>query len=104
MLLFQILLNCFTLLSMFSTAWCTEPLLQGLGLSLATKTAGSLTAGQCCGSRDRLPWLLPLTLSTLLKRDSFVQITGKVNYGYWISNEVVTVSCKVNRFPSQSFI
>lgn len=74
----QILLNCFTLLSMFSTAWCTEPLLQGLGLSLATKTAGSLTAGQCCGSRDRLPWLLPLTLSTLLKRDSFVQITGKV--------------------------
>lgn len=71
------LLNCLTLLSAVSAAWCDVAILQGIGLSSTTEPASLLTAKQC-GSLERFPWLLPLTLSTLLKREPWTQITGKV--------------------------
>ena len=57
---------------MICAAWCTVPLLQGLGPSPLTESAIGLTA-------QRFPWLLPLTLSTLLKKEPWVQLTGKVH-------------------------
>lgn len=66
------------LLSMVSAAWSDVPILQGIGLSTTTEPTLSLTA-EHCGSLERFPRLLPLTLSTLLKREPWTQITGKVN-------------------------
>lgn len=63
---------------MVCAAWCTVPLLQGLGPSPLTEPAIGLTA-EYFGSPQRFPWLLPLTLSTLLKKEPWVQLTGKVH-------------------------
>lgn len=60
---------------MVCAAWCTESLLQGV------VTIGQSTPDHKrdhCGRVDLLPWLLPLTLSSLLKKDPWLQIRGKV--------------------------
>ena len=69
------LLNCLTLLSMVCAAWCTESLLQGV-VSIGQSTPDHKRVH--CGTLDLLPWLLPLTLSSLLKKDPWLQIRGKV--------------------------
>ncbi|XP_044183101.1 focadhesin-like isoform X2 [Acropora millepora] len=71
----QMLLNCLTLLSMVCAAWCTESLLQGV-VSIGPSTPDQKRVH--CGTLDLLPWLLPLTLSSLLKKDPWLQIRGKV--------------------------
>ena len=63
---------------MISAALCTVPLLQGLVLSSRTEPTVGQTA-ENCRSLERLSWLLPLTLSTLLGNEPWSQITGKVN-------------------------
>jgi len=73
----KVLFNCFTLLSMISATWSNVPLLQGLVLSPTTEPTVGFTA-EYCGWYERLPWLLPLALSTLLKTEPWAQIAGKV--------------------------
>lgn len=70
-------LNCLTTLSIISAALCTVPLLQGLVLSSRTEPTVGQTA-ENCRSLERLSWLLPLTLSTLLGNEPWSQITGKM--------------------------
>lgn len=60
---------------MACAAWCTESLLQGV-VSIGQSTPDHKT--DHCGTLDLLPWLLPLTLSSLLKKDPWLQIRGKV--------------------------
>ena len=60
---------------MVCAAWCTESLLQGV-VSIGQSTPDHKRVH--CGTLDLLPWLLPLTLSSLLKKDPWLQITGKV--------------------------
>ncbi|CAH3022453.1 unnamed protein product, partial [Porites evermanni] len=73
----RVLLNCFTVLSMVSAAWCTVPILQALAPFPSNQpTVGQITA--CCESLERLPWLLPLTLSTLLREEPWAPVAGKV--------------------------
>ncbi|XP_015773334.1 PREDICTED: LOW QUALITY PROTEIN: focadhesin-like [Acropora digitifera] len=71
----QMLLNCLTLLSMVCAVWCTESLLQGV-VSIGQSTPDHKRVH--CGTLDLLPWLLPLTLPSLLKKDPWLQIRGKV--------------------------
>jgi len=73
----KILVNCLTLLSMVCAAWCDVPILQGIGQLSTTEPSFQLTAEQC-GSLESFLWLLPLTLSTLVKQEPWTQITGKV--------------------------
>ncbi|XP_068741397.1 focadhesin-like [Montipora capricornis] len=73
----QVVSNCLTLLSMVCEAWCTDSLLQGLLISSTSQTKGGHKSDHR-GTHDRLPWLLPLTLSNLLKKEPWLQITGKV--------------------------
>ena len=77
MFLFQVVSNCLTLLSMVCEAWCTDSLLQGLLISSTSQTKGGHKSDHR-GTHDKLPWLLPLTLSSLLKKEPWLQITGKV--------------------------
>ena len=71
------LVNCLRLLSMVCAAWCDVPILQGIGQLSTTEPLLQLTAEQC-ESRESFVWLLPLTLSTLIKQEPWTQITGKV--------------------------
>lgn len=63
---------------MVCAAWCDVPVLQGIGLLSTTEPSLQLTA-EHCGTLERFLWLLPLTLSTLIKKEPWTQITGKVN-------------------------
>ena len=63
---------------MVCAAWCDVPILQGIGQLSTTQPPVQLAAVQC-GSLERFLWLLPLTLSTLIKQEPWTQITGKVN-------------------------
>ena len=71
------LVNCLTLLSVVCAAWCDVPILQGIGQLSTAEPSLQLTAEQC-GSLESFLWLLPLTLSTLIKQEPWTQITGKV--------------------------
>lgn len=62
---------------MVCAAWCDVPILQGIGQLSTTEPLLQLTAEQC-ESRESFVWLLPLTLSTLIKQEPWTQITGKV--------------------------
>lgn len=63
---------------MVCAAWCEVPLLQGLGQPPTAEPAMRLTAPYC-GSLETSPWLLPLTLSTLLREEPWAPIVGKVS-------------------------
>ena len=64
-----------TLLSLVSAAWCDVPILQGVELPFSTCPPFDATY---CGSIERFPYLLPLTLSTLLGKEPWRQIAEKV--------------------------
>jgi len=62
---------------MVCAAWCDVPILQGIGQLSTTEPLLQLTAQQC-ELRESFVWLLPLTLSTLIKQEPWTQITEKV--------------------------
>ena len=63
---------------MVCATWCDVPILQGIGQLSTTEPSLQRTVEQC-GSLERFLWLLPLTLSALIKQEPWTQITGKVN-------------------------